>query len=454
MSDTPTPTKADEKAKKMTPTQAEKSGAIAMLGGIHGVALIRHIRGFRKQAQKEYHTPLYPVTALRPEVEPVAGTHHPDFDDGYQWVRNIRASPPAPAVKVKALKWKRRRRGSDDFYVETDMGEYCAGLVHGSYVAIRRSIRDAQLHDEVLKRGLGLEDAKAAAQADYEARIRSALLPPEEAQAATPAEALPSQSGVREAVRKLLKAGELVLYVTADDRGLDEDEYVEAFEKIAATLAKPASEPAGGGVRAMVDRFDIHRLRIANRKPSAKRDEFLAELDFIREDICRAALSSPASSSPAEAAGVDAELQELRAKVAMLSSGDCIACNGSGAIQDGAECSTCNGTGAHGSLARAHLLRAMAGAEALPAGVGATWDDIAVDRFAYAMKAKLAKKRAEGRGGWDRKIPAPGIDGRGFYYECPNSFLSTKLREHVDKGDPVDVANFAMMIHQRGERIG
>ncbi|TWD58148.1 hypothetical protein FB480_101903 [Agrobacterium vitis] len=68
-------------------------------------------------------------------------------------------------------------------------------------------------------------------------------------------------------------------------------------------------------------------------------------------------------------------------------------------------------------------------------------DDIAVDQFAAAMKAKLAAKRAEGRGGWDDKN------------ECSNEFLSLLLREHVDKGDPLDVMNFAMMIHQRGERI-
>lgn len=81
----------------------------------------------------------------------------------------------AGGVVVKPLRWRRRRRGSDDFYVETDVGEYCVGLVHSSYAAIRRSIRDAQLHDEVLHRGLGLEEAKAICQADYEARIRSAL---------------------------------------------------------------------------------------------------------------------------------------------------------------------------------------------------------------------------------------------------------------------------------------
>lgn len=68
-------------------------------------------------------------------------------------------------------------------------------------------------------------------------------------------------------------------------------------------------------------------------------------------------------------------------------------------------------------------------------------DDIAVDRFAAVMKAKLAKKRDEGRGGWEDKD------------ECSLIFLSQLLREHVEKGDPVDVGNLAMMLHQRGERI-
>lgn len=68
-------------------------------------------------------------------------------------------------------------------------------------------------------------------------------------------------------------------------------------------------------------------------------------------------------------------------------------------------------------------------------------DDIAVDRFAAAMKAKLAKKRDEGRGGWENKG------------ECSAEYLSQLLREHVDKGDPVDVGNLAMMIQQRGESI-
>ena len=87
----------------------------------------------------------------------------------------------------------------------------------------------------------------------------------------------------------------------------------------------------------------------------------------------------------------------------------------------------------------AHML-AKAAAPTAPAGEQDP-DDTAVDRFAAAMKAKLAKKRAEGRSGWDDK-------GR-----CSQEFLSRLLRDHVGKGDPVDVANLAMMLHQRGEVI-
>ncbi|MCV9964984.1 hypothetical protein OIU34_24110 [Pararhizobium sp. BT-229] len=76
-----------------------------------------------------------------------------------------------------------------------------------------------------------------------------------------------------------------------------------------------------------------------------------------------------------------------------------------------------------------------------PVGEDVHPDDIAVDRFAAVMKAKLARKRGQGRGGWEDKE------------FCTGAFLSRLLVEHVDKGDPVDVANFAMMLHQRGEQI-
>jgi hypothetical protein len=65
-------------------------------------------------------------------------------------------------------------------------------------------------------------------------------------------------------------------------------------------------------------------------------------------------------------------------------------------------------------------------------------DDLAVDRFAVMMKEKLAKARAKGRGGWDD----PG--------QCSIEYLSRLLVEHVAKGDPVDVANLAMMVQLRG----
>lgn len=68
-------------------------------------------------------------------------------------------------------------------------------------------------------------------------------------------------------------------------------------------------------------------------------------------------------------------------------------------------------------------------------------DNYAVDQFAKAMKEKLAKKRADGRGGWDKNVLGMG------------ELLSRLVREHVDKGDPLDVANLCMMLHQRGERI-
>jgi len=69
-------------------------------------------------------------------------------------------------------------------------------------------------------------------------------------------------------------------------------------------------------------------------------------------------------------------------------------------------------------------------------------DDEAVDRFAAAMKAKLKWEREErGRHGWND----PSI--------CPESYLARLLIEHLAKGNDgnfEDVANFCMMLHQRG----
>ena len=68
-------------------------------------------------------------------------------------------------------------------------------------------------------------------------------------------------------------------------------------------------------------------------------------------------------------------------------------------------------------------------------------DNISVDRFAGAMKAKLASARAKGRSGWDNPEA------------CTAEYLSELLHGHVAKGDPVDVANFCMMLEAREARI-
>ncbi len=65
-------------------------------------------------------------------------------------------------------------------------------------------------------------------------------------------------------------------------------------------------------------------------------------------------------------------------------------------------------------------------------------DDLAIDRFAVAMKAKMAVTRAQGRAGWNDPE------------QCPIERLQSMLVACVAKGDPVDVGNMAMMISARG----
>jgi len=69
-------------------------------------------------------------------------------------------------------------------------------------------------------------------------------------------------------------------------------------------------------------------------------------------------------------------------------------------------------------------------------------DEAAVDRFAQAMKEKLAQARAKGRSGWDDPEA------------CTPEDLAGMLVDHLYKGNVgsfEDVANFCMMLHQRGE---
>ena len=83
----------------------------------------------------------------------------------------------AGEVKVRELEWHKRKNTKDE-WADTDIGRYEVGIVNGGYIATRRYIDEGQWADDVFAEGLcAKREAKAAAQADYEARIRSALSP-------------------------------------------------------------------------------------------------------------------------------------------------------------------------------------------------------------------------------------------------------------------------------------
>lgn len=65
-------------------------------------------------------------------------------------------------------------------------------------------------------------------------------------------------------------------------------------------------------------------------------------------------------------------------------------------------------------------------------------DECHVNSFAAKMKDKLAIKRQQGRTGW---------------WDMLDCELSAILRQCVDKGDPVDVANLCMMLSENGQSI-
>ena len=65
-------------------------------------------------------------------------------------------------------------------------------------------------------------------------------------------------------------------------------------------------------------------------------------------------------------------------------------------------------------------------------------DNEAVDKLAQAMKNKLAEKREQGYHGWEA---------------CKHGDLVQLLINHVDKGDPIDVANFCAFLFARGEPL-
>ena len=65
-------------------------------------------------------------------------------------------------------------------------------------------------------------------------------------------------------------------------------------------------------------------------------------------------------------------------------------------------------------------------------------DEWAVDRMAERMKAKLAKKREDGRWGWYKGGPL-----------CYDEDLIEMIEDHVKRGNWTDVANLAMFMSLR-----
>ena len=76
------------------------------------------------------------------------------------------------------------------------------------------------------------------------------------------------------------------------------------------------------------------------------------------------------------------------------------------------------------------------GSKILPTANNQSADIMLVSIASIAMTEKLKKKRGEGKRDWHT---SPLI----------NDDLLSELRKHVDKGDMVDVMNFAAMIYAR-----
>lgn len=69
-------------------------------------------------------------------------------------------------------------------------------------------------------------------------------------------------------------------------------------------------------------------------------------------------------------------------------------------------------------------------------------DDMAVSRFAIAMKDKMRVSREKGRGGWDDEEAVSGD-------ELADMLIGHLLKDN--HGNFVDIANFCMMLQQRGD---
>ena len=68
-------------------------------------------------------------------------------------------------------------------------------------------------------------------------------------------------------------------------------------------------------------------------------------------------------------------------------------------------------------------------------------DELLVDKVSHDMRIKLLRKRKEGMSDW-------------FGTQCTNDGLKKRMIKHIEKGDMIDVINFAGMIHCRTALFG
>lgn len=84
---------------------------------------------------------------------------------------------------------------------------------------------------------------------------------------------------------------------------------------------------------------------------------------------------------------------------------------------------------------------AMIPVETTPAGTHFKTEELIVDEFASVMKGRMREASLKGRSCWHDKT------------QCSQQHLSDLLRQAVNEGGPIDVANYAMMLHWRGETV-
>lgn len=240
-------------------------------------------------------------------------------------------------------------------------------------------------------------------------------------------------------LQQLIDARHTALVVIPVQQTAVQKPVVHACTSCAACEGLPASNNnpcyvCGGTVSAVQNQGEMQKLHdeceyLANENIELKmliKNMRQHKTDYMEDaEVTRKALESELSALKAQQVGQ--ELDELRRACAEILGQDPEAWPSHG--------------NAPLAIASALALAVSTAPQPAPAQPAVHPDDAAVDRFAAAMKAKLAKAREKGRGGWDD--PA----------QCSVEFLAKLLVEHLTKGNAgtfEDVANFAMMLHQRG----